>query len=58
MRSPDITPAELATLAALEPRIGRLHIRQRLGLEHDYEARVFRRGRICSISRTGARCTP
>lgn len=28
----------------LEPRIGRVHLRQRLGLERDYEARVFRRG--------------
>ena len=44
MRSPDITIAEKAALAGLEPRLGRLHVRQRLGLEHDYEARVFRRG--------------
>ena len=44
MRSPDITIAEKVALAGLEPRLGRLHVRQRLGLEHDYEARVFRRG--------------
>jgi len=44
MRSPDITIAEKFALAGLEPRLGRLHVRQRLGLEHDYEARVFRRG--------------
>jgi uncharacterized protein len=44
MRSPDLTPEEQAALAALEPRLGRLHIRQRLGLERDYEAHIFRRG--------------
>lgn len=31
-------------LAGLEPRLGQLHVRQRLGLENDYEARVFRKG--------------
>jgi hypothetical protein len=44
MRSPELTAEEKTALAALEPRLGRLYIRQRLGLEHDYEARVFRRG--------------
>ena len=44
MRSPEITSEEKAALAALEPRLGRLHVRQRLGLENDYEARVFRKG--------------
>lgn len=44
MRSPELTAQEQAALAALEPRIGRLHLRQRLGLERDYEARVFHRG--------------
>lgn len=44
MRSPELTPEEKSGLAALEPRVGRLHVRQRLGLEHDYEARIFRRG--------------
>jgi hypothetical protein len=43
-RSPDITDAERHALAPLEARIGRLHVRQRLGLERDYEARVFRFG--------------
>src|SRR4051812_43783987 len=44
MRSPELTDQERAALAALEPRLGRLHLRQRLGLEHDYETHVFRRG--------------
>src|SRR5690349_11656780 len=44
MRSPEITAAEEAALAALEPRLGPLHVRQRLGLVHDYETHVFRRG--------------
>ncbi len=44
MQAVDPSEAEYAALAYLEHRIGRLHIRQRLGLERDYEARVFRRG--------------
>jgi uncharacterized protein len=44
MRSPELTPEEVADLAALEPRLGHVYIRQRLGLERDYEAHVFRRG--------------
>ena len=44
MRSPELTPEEKSGLAALEPRLGRQYVRQRLGLEHDYEARIFRRG--------------
>ena len=44
MRSPELTTDERAALARLEPRLGRLHIQQRLGLEHDHEAQVFRRG--------------
>jgi len=44
MRSPPLTAAEIAALARLEPRLGRLHIQQRLGLEQDHEAQVFRRG--------------
>jgi predicted MPP superfamily phosphohydrolase len=44
MMSPELTPDERASLKALEPRLGRLHIRQRLGLERDYEAHVFRKG--------------
>src|ERR1019366_21042 len=43
MRSPELTTDERAALARLEPRLGRLHIQQRLGLEHDHEAQVFRR---------------
>lgn len=44
MRSPDLTPDEQAALGALETRLGHLHVQQRLGLERDYEARVFHRG--------------
>lgn len=44
MRSTEPTAEEMAALKALEPRLGHLHIRQRLGLERDYEAHVFRRG--------------
>jgi uncharacterized protein len=44
MRSPELTSEEKAALASLEPRLGRLHVRQRLGLERDYEARIFRAG--------------
>lgn len=44
MRSPEPTSAERMALAALEHRLGHLHVRQRLGLEHDYETHVFRRG--------------
>jgi predicted MPP superfamily phosphohydrolase len=44
MKSPELTQAEKAALAQLERRIGRVHVRQRLGLERDYEAHVFRRG--------------
>jgi len=44
MRSPDLTPEEKTALTALELCLGRLHVRQRLGLEHDYEARIFRTG--------------
>lgn len=44
MRSPKLTPEEYTALAAFEPRLGRLYVRQRLGLENDYEARIFRKG--------------
>jgi predicted MPP superfamily phosphohydrolase len=44
MDSPELTSEEEAALAALEPRLGRLHVRQRLGLEQDFEAKVFRKG--------------
>ena len=44
MRSPDLTADEKVALAGLEPRLGHLHVRQRLGLERDYEAHIFRRG--------------
>lgn len=44
MKSPEITAEERVALAELEARLGRLHVRQRLGLERDHEAQVFRRG--------------
>lgn len=44
MRSPEPDAAELAALQDLEARIGGLQVRQRLGLEHEYEARVLRKG--------------
>jgi predicted MPP superfamily phosphohydrolase len=44
MRSPEPTNAEKTALTVLETRLGHLHVRQRLGLERDYEAHVFRRG--------------
>ena len=44
MRSPEINSEEKVALAGLESRLGHLHVQQRLGLEHDYEAQVFRRG--------------
>ena len=43
--SPPVTPEEEAALEGLAPRIGRLHMRQRLGLERDFEAHVFGPGR-------------
>ena len=44
MRSPELSVMERAALLALEPRLGPLHVKQRLGLEQDYEAHVFRGG--------------
>ena len=44
MRSPEITAAERSALATLDARLGHLHVRQRLGLERDHEAQIFRQG--------------
>jgi len=44
MRSPEPTAEEIAALALLEARLGHLHVRQRLGLERDYEAHALRGG--------------
>ena len=44
MKLSDLEPEEREALEALEPRIGRIHLRQRLGLEGEHEAHVFRRG--------------
>ena len=44
MKLTDLSQTEREGLAALETRIGRTHLRQRLGLEGDYEAHVFRKG--------------
>ena len=35
---------EIAAVEALEPRLGPLHVRQRVGLERDYEASLSRKG--------------
>ena len=37
--------ADRDLFTALEPRVGALHLRQRLGLESDHQARIFGRGR-------------
>ncbi len=39
----DLSPQEREALAALELRLGHWHVRQRLGLEQDYEAEARRR---------------
>jgi uncharacterized protein len=44
MKFSDCTEAEQRELAALEPRVGQAHLRQRLGLEGEHEAHIFRRG--------------
>jgi len=44
MKLTDLDREERDGLAALESRIGRTHLRQRLGLEGEREAHVFRRG--------------
>jgi len=44
MKLAELNPEERDELAALEPRIGRTHLRQRLGLEGEHEAHVFRKG--------------
>ncbi len=44
MKLADLDAAERMRLTELEARIGRVHLGQRLGLEGDHEARVFRRG--------------
>jgi hypothetical protein len=44
MRLSDCTESERRALAALEPRVGAVHLRQRLGLEDDHETDVFRHG--------------
>jgi predicted MPP superfamily phosphohydrolase len=44
MKLSDCSEAEQRELAPLEARIGRLHLRQRLGLEGEHEAHVVRPG--------------
>jgi len=44
MKLSDCSETEQIELALLEARIGRVHLRQRLGLEGEHEAHVFRRG--------------
>jgi hypothetical protein len=40
-------------LSKLEQRLGRLHARQRLGIERDHEAQIFGQGINFFILRTG-----
>ncbi len=40
----DAQPMDPISYAALEKRIGRVHLKQRLGIESDYEAKVFGQG--------------
>jgi hypothetical protein len=42
----------------LEQRLGRLHARQRLGIERDHEIQIFGQGINFFILRTGTRFTP
>lgn len=44
MKLSDCSEAERRELTVLEARIGRTHLRQRLGLEGEHEAQVVRRG--------------
>jgi len=44
MKLSDCSDAERRDLASLESRIGRAHLRQRLGLEGDHEAQIVRKG--------------
>src|SRR5215207_7840113 len=46
MRSAELTDVEQVALTALEPRLGPLHVRQRLGLERDFEADGSGRGTL------------
>lgn len=44
MKLAELSEAERGGLLALERRIGRVHLEQRLGLEGEHEVHVFRRG--------------
>jgi predicted MPP superfamily phosphohydrolase len=44
MRLDDLEAAEREALLALAPRMGAVHLRQRLGIEGEHEAHVVRRG--------------
>ena len=39
-----MTPIDDDILVTLEKRLGRLHARQRLGIEKDHEAQIFGQG--------------
>jgi predicted MPP superfamily phosphohydrolase len=43
LRGPN-SPTESETLSSLEQRLGRLHARQRLGIEADHESQIFGQG--------------
>lgn len=53
-----VVDRETVELKRLEKRIGRVHLRQRLGIEADHATQVFGRGRTFFISKTGIRSTP
>jgi predicted MPP superfamily phosphohydrolase len=38
-------PPDDAILESLQERVGKIHLQQRLGIEHDYERRIFGQGR-------------
>jgi predicted MPP superfamily phosphohydrolase len=44
MKLSDCSPTERHQLATLEERVGRVHVRQRLGLEGEHESHVVQRG--------------
>ncbi|MGD8312536.1 MAG: metallophosphoesterase family protein [Gammaproteobacteria bacterium] len=40
-----LCPPDDANLESLQERVGRIHLQQRLGIERDYESRIFGQGR-------------
>jgi predicted MPP superfamily phosphohydrolase len=46
MKSPECSLEDEAVLEALGPRFGQLQVRERLAIERDYEAHLFRKGTL------------